>query len=1413
MADSTLSNLTSLTLPSQATDLLLVGRGTARPNKVAMSDALNSAALAATTTAYGVVLLAPNGGTTAGTVVQANDSRLTGGGGGVTSLAGTTNQITASASTGAVTLSLPSNLIAPGTLTVLGDTSTFGVNTSSTNSIKIITGVGNLATPRYGLLDFRNYNDLKSGAYIRVANRESDTNAFLMNVAVRSNADVLTSIATFSDSQLAILSTTNSTSAITGALIVGNGTNGGLGVSQNIYAGGDIVSTKSNGTVKSSATNANASVAAERLGTSPSSVSLIGAVSQPQLSFASDTAASYTWGRILSNGSEIVRVYNANLGSIADVAGSGIAVSGGINSTGTVTASNFALGTGGPSVSSTLNARASRQGLVFDGTTAATATTGALGTKFTIAFDITLSSLSIQQPLLFFSGSGFIGTRITSGALFWSSAASDFSTTIPVNKTSQVVIVGDGTNATPYLNGIAGTPIAYTASVGGLTNLGYAGNLANTMGPVRLYNRALSAAEVLSLYEAGAPAQTDYGFATNDSSVTVYSGQQIINGANSNFSAGTGWTLEVGNSISGGKLNLINLAYALCNNTNLRKGYRYRLTITIDSITGGTLRVYDGVNYTGIIGSTAGTKTLDYTMAADAPVFLRTEGGGAVVDDITIVPLGVTLAPDANQPGGGLAWYDTSGNNATLTLPASGVSWNVRTSGKINGPLTIGTATFGGAKLNVYATPADAGYLYGIRLSDESTTTLAFGLQTPSATSRPFIHGNSGLGFGTAGTIALNITSAQQVQVLATTNSTSAITGALIVGNGTNGGIGVSGRSYFAEQVNSKAFESTGGPTVFDANGGISLAGNGGSAYAAIKAYTNAAGTEKTISFNQSGGAGVNIGGTGAVEGGGLRVGSIMAVGTSTDVSIGLNHRPTLTTGSFQYGIYSVPVINAATADSGFFSLRTAASAAVSSAFALRAFTPTLGSGSTVNTIFGLKIENFGGAGITHAYGIDIAAQSGASTTNVGLRNAGTTLLTGDLTTSANLFAGTTYFSAPNGVNIDTTGSASLRWNDSGTQKWWLYKLSGDVNLYLRDMVNARMQATFTPGASSGTAASYLWSSLYVDSTVNSTSYNSGALQVVGGVGIGGAIFSQQNSNAIVTGTNIANTNQGNAATLRHTLTAGTNTSTIEAYSNGHATFPGRLRFGTPNGQMDFVPSGVLGLSISASEVTVPNTLIANAATNAFRIPTAQTPASQTAAGTQGQITWDASYLYVCTSTNNWGRSSLNWAGGGGSGGSSNIWIPASEWIPRTTNGCGINSLESTTNRVNYDVLEFDPAAVEYAQAMVVLPNNWNAGTVTAKFHWTAASGSGDVVWQLSGRAYANDDAIDQATGTVQSSTDTLTAANDLDISPATSAITLAGTAANGNPVVFELSRNATAGGDTLGTDARLIGVEITYSV
>lgn len=163
-------------------------------------------------------------------------------------------------------------------------------------------------------------------------------------------------------------------------------------------------------------------------------------------------------------------------------------------------------------------------------------------------------------------------------------------------------------------------------------------------------------------------------------------------------------------------------------------------------------------------------------------------------------------------------------------------------------------------------------------------------------------------------------------------------------------------------------------------------------------------------------------------------------------------------------------------------------------------------------------------------------------------------------------------------------------------------------------------------------------------------------------------------------------------------------------------------------------------------------------------------------------------------------------------GGSTNVWIPAAQWIPRTTTGCGINSLEASTNKINYDVLEFDPSTAEYAQVAIVMPSNWNAGTVTAKFHWTAASGSGSVVWGLSGRAYADNNALDQATGTAQTVTDTLLTAAYEHITSATSAITLAGSPAAGQMVIFQLYRDATNGSDTLGSDAQFFGVEITYT-
>ena len=169
-------------------------------------------------------------------------------------------------------------------------------------------------------------------------------------------------------------------------------------------------------------------------------------------------------------------------------------------------------------------------------------------------------------------------------------------------------------------------------------------------------------------------------------------------------------------------------------------------------------------------------------------------------------------------------------------------------------------------------------------------------------------------------------------------------------------------------------------------------------------------------------------------------------------------------------------------------------------------------------------------------------------------------------------------------------------------------------------------------------------------------------------------------------------------------------------------------------------------------------------------------------------------------------------SGGSGVGGARSIFIGAAEMIPRTTTGCGINSSETSTNKVNYDSLEFDTATQEFAQFIRVLPDNWSAGTITAKFLWTADSGSGGVVWALAGRCLADDDALDTAMGTAQQVADTLLTAGDMHITGATPAITLGGTPAVGVPIIFEVKRVPSDGSDTLAVDARLLGIVITYT-
>ncbi len=161
------------------------------------------------------------------------------------------------------------------------------------------------------------------------------------------------------------------------------------------------------------------------------------------------------------------------------------------------------------------------------------------------------------------------------------------------------------------------------------------------------------------------------------------------------------------------------------------------------------------------------------------------------------------------------------------------------------------------------------------------------------------------------------------------------------------------------------------------------------------------------------------------------------------------------------------------------------------------------------------------------------------------------------------------------------------------------------------------------------------------------------------------------------------------------------------------------------------------------------------------------------------------------------------------------IWIPATAMVSRTTNGPASGTVEMSTNKNMFKTLNFDASTAEYAQFAIRMPKSWNEGTVTFAPVWSHASTSTNfgVVFSLAGVAVSNDDAGDVAFGTVQSSTDTGGTTNDIYEGPESSAITIAGSPAANDYVMFQVARVPSDGSDTMAIDARLHGVVLFYTI
>lgn len=232
-------------------------------------------------------------------------------------------------------------------------------------------------------------------------------------------------------------------------------------------------------------------------------------------------------------------------------------------------------------------------------------------------------------------------------------------------------------------------------------------------------------------------------------------------------------------------------------------------------------------------------------------------------------------------------------------------------------------------------------------------------------------------------------------------------------------------------------------------------------------------------------------------------------------------------------------------------------------------------------------------------------------------------------------------------------------------------------------------------------------------------------------------------------------------------------------------------------------------LTASSSATFTNKTFDSSATGNSLKIYHASDCSSKTA---QGEICQDSddNKFYIGTGA---GVIEKGATGATGPAPAGQIFLSAAGGWPSTTSGSATNTLnETATNKVNFWSLDFDPSSDENAEWSLVMPSDWNAGTITALFHWTANSTStNSVVWCIQGGCFADNTAIDTAYGAAVCATADAngSSAYTMRITAATGNVTVANAAA-GKLCQFRIYRDVSE--DDLAVDAKLLGAMITFT-
>lgn len=160
------------------------------------------------------------------------------------------------------------------------------------------------------------------------------------------------------------------------------------------------------------------------------------------------------------------------------------------------------------------------------------------------------------------------------------------------------------------------------------------------------------------------------------------------------------------------------------------------------------------------------------------------------------------------------------------------------------------------------------------------------------------------------------------------------------------------------------------------------------------------------------------------------------------------------------------------------------------------------------------------------------------------------------------------------------------------------------------------------------------------------------------------------------------------------------------------------------------------------------------------------------------------------------------------------IVVPAAAMTPSVTSGANQEQIETTSNKINISVLDFDASADEYACFCIPMPKSWDRGTVTYQAYWTTeATDTDGVAWGLQGMSVSDGDTIDASWGTGVVVTDVAQgAAGKILVTAESAAVTIGGSPLDEDLCVFRVYRDVSDGADNMAEDARLVAIKLFYT-